>query len=505
MSAVTEPVLACRMIDPGSTSDATPPADRPTTLGALKASPWAAHAGRSVKDELRASLLARLREGRPIFEGIVGYDDTVVPQIVNALLSRHNFILLGLRGQAKTRMLRQLTELLDAWVPALAGSELNDDPLAPVSLEGRAIVAEQGDDAEIVWRPRAERYVEKLATPDVTVADLIGDIDPIKASRLGTRLGDERSVHYGLLPRANRGIFAVNELPDLSGKVQVALFNVMQEGDVQIRGYPVRLPLDVVLVFSANPEDYTARGKIITPLKDRIGAEIRTHYPDVVEAGMRVTAQEAWAARDLPVRVPDWVAEAVEQVAFVAREDARVDKHSGVSQRLPITLLETVISNAERRALARGDGAAVARVSDLYGALSAITGKLELEYEGELKGAEAVARELVREAVGRTFAARAGGLDVEDVVAWFDEDRALRLPDEQGAAAWLETMAEVPGLVDAADALAPDEDEGVRAAAGEFVLEGLHARRRVGRSVERGYHAAEPDLQGSGGPRRRWN
>ena len=504
-SGAPEPVLACRMDDPDPRPDAVRPADLPTTLSALRTSPWAAHAGRSVGDEIRANLIRRLRDGRPVFEGIVGYDDTVVPQIVNALLARHAFILLGLRGQAKTRMLRQLTQLLDPWTPVLAGTELNDDPLAPVSHEGRAVVAERGDDAEIGWLPRDARYVEKLATPDVTVADLIGDIDPIKAARLGTRLGDERGVHYGLLPRANRGIFAVNELPDLSGKVQVALFNVMQEGDVQIRGYPVRLPLDLLLVFSANPEDYTARGKIVTPLKDRIGAEIRTHYPSDVAEGMRVTAQEAWSARDTPVRVPDWLAEAVEQVAFVAREDARVDAHSGVSQRLPITLLETVVSNAERRALASGEATPVARASDLYPALPAITGKLELEYEGELKGAETVARDLVREAIGRAFAARAGVLDAEPVVAWFEEDQALRLPEGARPEAWIEAMSAVPGLLDAADALVPGADAAERAAAGEFVLEGLHARRRVGRSVERGYHAPDPEPSRAGGPRRRWN
>ena len=478
---------------------------RPTTVGELRRGPWAARAGRSVKDEMRGNLVARLREGRPLFGGIVGYDETVVPQIVNAVLSRHNFILLGLRGQAKTRMLRQLTELLDPEIPVLAHTELNDDPLAPVSVEGRTILADRGDDAEIEWLPREARYVEKLATPDVTVADLIGDVDPIKASRLGTELGDERSVHYGLLPRANRGLFAVNELPDLSGKVQVALFNVMQEGDVQIRGYPVRLPLDVLLVFSANPEDYTARGKIITPLKDRIGSEIRTHYPATVEDGMRVTAQEAWTAREHAVLVPEWVAQAVEEVAFVARDDARVDKHSGVSQRLPITLLETVVSNAERRALALGEERPVARISDLYGALSAVTGKLELEYEGELRGGDAVARDLVRQAIARTFSAHATGLDTDEVVAWFEEEHALRLPDTVTTDRLLEPMAAVPGLLAAADGLVASARPEVRAAAAEFVLEGLHARRLVGRSEERGFTAAEPDAREVVGARRRAN
>ena len=326
-----------------------------TTLGDLRATAWANKAGRTVKQELRDNLICRLKENRPIFPGIVGYEGSVTPQIVNAVLSRHNFILLGLRGQAKTRILRQLTELLDDEIPIVAGSELNDDPFNPVSADAVQRVAEEGDATPIDWLPREARYVEKLATPDVTVADIIGDIDPIKAARLGTQLGDPRSVHYGLLPRANRGIFSMNELPDLSGKVQVALFNIMQEGDVQIKGYPIRLELDVMLVFSANPEDYTARGKIITPLKDRVGSEIRTHYPATVEEGMAITQQEAWAEREGEVKIPSYVAEIVEEVAFQARDDSRVDKHSGVSQRLPISLMENVVSNAEQRAYSLGE------------------------------------------------------------------------------------------------------------------------------------------------------
>jgi len=478
---------------------------KPTTLGALRGSEWEARAGRSVKDELRTNLVQRLRAGGRVFPGVLGYDDSVVPQVVNALLSRHNFILLGLRGQAKTRILRALTELLDPHVPMLRDVELPDDPFAPISLEGQALVAEQGDDAAVAWLPRAARYVEKLATPDVTVADIIGDIDPIKAARLGTQLGDPRSVHYGLLPRANRGIFAMNELPDLAGKVQVALFNVMQEGDVQIKGYPVRLPLDVVLVFSANPEDYTARGKIITPLKDRIGSEIRTHYPHSVEEAMAITAQEAWTERDSGVRVPGFVREAVEAVAFQARDDQRVDKHSGVSQRLPITLLEDVASNAERRALLTGAARPLARVSDLYAALPAITGKLELEYEGELRGGDAVARELVRRAIGQAFAARGSGLELDPVVEYFEADGALKLPDDASPEALLERCSVVPGLVAAGAALAEGGESDDIAVATEFVLEGLVANRRVARSEERGYVAPDPEAQAALGARRRWN
>src|SRR5690606_16965465 len=271
--------------------------DLPAVLGALRGTSWERTGGRSVKDELRTNLIARLKSGEQLFPGVMGYQETVTPAVVNAVLSRHNFILLGLRGQAKTRILRELVGLLDEYIPYIQGTELHDDPLAPVSLEGRSIVQECGEATPIGWLPRSRRYLETLATPDATVADIVGDIDPIKAARLGTRLGDERSVHYGLLPRANRGIFAMNELPDLAGKVQVALFNVMQEGDIQIKGYPVRLPLGVLLVFSANPEDYTARGKIITPLKDRIGSEVRTHYPQTLEEGMAITRQEAWVGR----------------------------------------------------------------------------------------------------------------------------------------------------------------------------------------------------------------
>ena len=478
---------------------------KPTTLGALRGGAWEATAGRSVKDELRANLVARLRHGQTVFPGVLGYQESVVPQVVNALLSRHNFILLGLRGQAKTRLLRALTELLDPEVPILRDAELPDDPFAPISLEGKALVADQGDDAAVEWLPRDARYVEKLATPDVTVADIVGDIDPIKAARLGTQLGDPRSVHYGLLPRANRGIFAINELPDLAGKVQVALFNVMQEGDVQIKGYPVRLALDLLLVFSANPEDYTARGKIITPLKDRIGSEIRTHYPRTVDDAMTITAQEAWTERDTGVTVPSFVREMVEEVAFQARDDARVDKHSGVSQRLPISLLEDVVSNAERRALAAGAARPLVRPSDLYAGLSAITGKLELEYEGELKGGEAVARELVRRAIGQVFSRRGALLELDDVVGYFEADQSLQVPADEAGTTLLERYASVPGLLAAAEALAEGTDTDDVAVAAEFVLEGLVAKRQVARSEERGYVAPEPDAQAAVGARRRWN
>ena len=354
---------------------------KPQTLGELRR---AGYKSRSVKDELRANLVARLRSGRPVLPGIIGFDDTVVPQLANAILSRHNFILLGLRGQAKSRILRTLVELLDEEIPYIAGCEINDDPLEPICRACADRLAECGDATPIAYLARENRYVEKLATPDVTIADIIGDLDPIKAARGGHALSSELTIHFGLLPRANRGVFAINELPDLAGKIQVGLLNIMQEGDVQIKGYPVRLPLDVELVFTANPEDYTARGKIITPLKDRIGSEIRTHYPHTLEQAMAITDQEAWTRRgdDKRLVIPTYVREVVESMAFEARQEKRIDKRSGVSQRVPISCLENVVSNAERRALAHHEKTAVARIADVYSALPSLTGKLELEYEG---------------------------------------------------------------------------------------------------------------------------
>src|SRR3989440_7995553 len=378
----------------------------PRTLGELRHSPFAEQLlrTREVRDELRDNLMTNLGAGGSIFAGIVGYDDTVIPQIVNAILSRHNFILLGLRGQAKSRILRALTTLLDPQTPYIAGCEIHDSPYSPICLRCREEIAKQGDDTAIAYLTPDHRYVEKLATPDVTIADLIGDIDPIKAARGGHELSSELTVHYGLLPRANRGIFAINELPDLAGKIQVGLFNIMQEGDVQIKGYPVRLPLDVALVFSANPEDYTARGKIITPLKDRIGSEIRTHYPGTLDEGIAITSQEAWQQRKAEkLVIPRFIREIIERIAFVAREDKKIDKRSGVSQRLPISCMENVVSNAERRALVNRETVIVPRVSDIYSALPAITGKLELEYESEMKGAGHGGRELIRSTGAKTY------------------------------------------------------------------------------------------------------
>jgi magnesium chelatase subunit I len=477
----------------------------PTTLGALKQSPFGAPAQRqrSVKAELRQNLIARLRSGEPLFEGVLGYDETVMPQIANAILSRHNFILLGLRGQAKSRILRALTTLLDDAIPVIAGSEINDDPFAPISKFGRERLREAGDDTPIAWVHRDQRFVEKLATPDVTVADLIGDVDPIKAARGGHLLADELTIHYGMLPRANRGIFALNELPDLAGKVQVGLFNVMQEGDVQIKGYPVRLALDLLMVFSANPEDYTARGKIITPLKDRIGSEILTHYPLSVELGVAITQQEAWTQRDaLPVRIPTLVRDVVERVAFEAREDRRIDKRSGVSQRLPITLLENVVSSAERRALQHGEAEAVPRLSDLYAALTAITGKLELEYEGELVGAAPIARELIRRAADATLSAHTDGVPTDEIVMHFDSGHALEVTDDAPAALLLTAFTAIPTLLGLVRDLGLEGDgtPGEQVAAAELILEALVARRKLSRSDAGLYgRAPEPPRRRRGG------
>ncbi|MFI5310723.1 MAG: magnesium chelatase [Gemmatimonadales bacterium] len=473
----------------------------PQTLGALKRSPFAApeRASRSVKDEIRKNLITRLATRRPLFEGVLGYEDTVMPQIVNALLSRHNFILLGLRGQAKSRILRALTTLLDDTMPIVAGSEINDSPFHPISKFARERLAEGGEDTPIAWVGRDQRFIEKLATPDVTVADLIGDLDPIKAARGGHVLSDELTIHYGMLPRANRGIFALNELPDLAGKVQVGLFNIMQEGDVQIKGYPVRLQLDVLLCFTANPEDYTARGKIITPLKDRIGSEIMTHYPEEVELGMAITRQEAWTDRQgagaRAVRIPPLLAELVERVAFEARTDKRIDRRSGVSQRMPITVLENVVSNAERRSIGLGEKDIVPRLADVYAALPAITGKIELEYEGELVGGAAIAHELIRRAADATLKAHAPHAATDEIVMWFDGGAALQVTDEASATTLRAAFETVPGLMAliVEDDLAPAGDDAFVAGACELVLEALVARRKISRNEKGQYGRAREE------------
>jgi len=450
---------------------------------------------RSVKDEMRANLVKKLRTGERLFPGVLGYDETVVPQLVNALLAKHNLILLGLRGQAKSRIIRQMTDLLDEEMPIIAGSEINDDPFHPLSAYGRQTVDLHGDETKIDWVHRDNRFVEKLATPDVTIADIIGDVDPIKAAKGGHLLSDELTIHFGLLPRANRGIFAINELPDLAGKIQVGLFNIMQEGDVQIKGYPVRLPLDVFLVFSANPEDYTARGKIITPLKDRIGAEIQTHYPKDVQMSAAITEQEAWTKRegfeDCRLTIPNFISEIIEQIAFEARDDQRVDKRSGVSQRFSISVIESAVSNAERRALITGETAIVPRISDIYSALPAMTGKMELEYEGEQIGAQRIARDLIKRACGVIFEGFFLGIDFSPAVRWFDEGNKLLLSDTASAEEGVMLLESVPDLIEST--LVPLEfarsDLATLVSACEFVLEGLYAQNKVSRNEEGGYEA----------------
>jgi magnesium chelatase subunit I len=487
----------------------------PQDLAGLKMSPFnEIHSkGRSVKDEMRQNLQGLLSRKEKLFPGIIGYDDTVTPQIVNAVLSKHNMILLGLRGQAKSRILRSLPNLLDEWIPEVAGCEIHDSPYAPLCSSCRQRLATMGDRLPVRFLHRSQRYVEKLATPDVTIADVIGDIDPIRAAKSGLDLSDEMTIHYGLVPRANRGIFALNELPDLAGKIQVGLLNLMQEGDVQIKGYPLRLPLDLVVVFSANPEDYTARGKIITPLKDRIGSEIRTHYPATVEEGMAITRQEAWLGRDsrLPCNIPGFVAEVVEQLAFSARKSPHIDKRSGVSQRLPITCMENTVSNAERRALLHQEKSVVPRLGDIYAAIPSMTGKLELEYEGELRGADTIARELIRTAIGEVFERHADGEEFRHIVDWFELGGRLELPNDLSSAECLEQFRGIQGLLEKADRIlgAGRHSSDQRIAGAEFILEGLAARKKISRSEDRIFCAAERQGEGYfenlGANRKKWN
>jgi len=473
----------------------------PHTLGELRSSRLYSEsrvARRTVKDEMRDNLIVRLREKKPLFTGIVGYDDTVVPQVANAILSRQNFILLGLRGQAKSRILRALTGLLDEQMPYVAGCEIRDNPYAPLCRRCKERIAADGEATAIAWMTAEDRYVEKLATPDVTVADLIGDLDPIKAARGGHDLASEFTMHYGLLPRANRGIFAVNELPDLAGKIQVALFNILQEGDVQIKGYPVRLALDVALVFSANPEDYTARGKIVTPLKDRIGSEIRTHYAATVDEGIAITRQEAWTERGWgrergDLDIPVFLRETIEQVAFLAREDRRVDKRSGVSQRLPIATLELAVSNAERRALMHNESMIVPRITDLYAALPGITGKLELEYEGELRGADTIVREILRNAVARVYDKYFSETNTQQIEQWFQLGGTLQIDDSDSSKTVVHNLGEIQGLIEKLGPLGirGKEQPPQIVAAAEFLLEGLYAHKKLSRSEERKFSAPD--------------
>ncbi len=476
---------------------------RPRTFGQLKATGYGPH---SVKDEIRANVMTRLRAGQPLFPGIVGYEHTVEPQIVNALLSRHDFILLGLRGQAKTRLLRSLVGFLDEWIPAVEGCPLNSDPFAPLTHHARVALETHGDETPIAWIAREQRYQEKLATPDVTIADLIGDIDPIKAATLKLDYSDERVIHYGIIPRTHRGIFAINELPDLQPRIQVGLLNILEEKDFQIRGFPVRIPLDVLMVFSANPEDYTNRGNIITPLRDRINSQIITHYPLTREQGMAITAQESWTRREggIVVRVPAFMRELVEEVAIQARQSEYVDQNSGVSARLPIALIENLISNAERRALKTGEKAVTARVCDLQQAVSAVSGKVELVLEGEQEGALNVARALLGRGIKALFSQRFPDAfrprrtrrgvappsegegeqttsEYRPILEWFAGGNHVEIADDVPHAEYAKRLAAVKGLGPVAAKYLQPADAEDAAVAMELLLEGLHQHSMLSR------------------------
>ncbi len=455
---------------------------RATTIGQLRASGWESV---PVKEEIRRNAVARIRAGQPLVEAVLGYEETVLPQLENAILAGHDVIFLGERGQAKTRMIRSLTDLLDEWLPIVAGSEINDDPYAPVSHLARSLVAEHGDDTAIDWIHRDTRYGEKLATPDTSIADLIGEVDPIKVAE-GRYLSDELTLHYGLVPRTNRGIFAINELPDLAERIQVGLLNVLEERDVQIRGFKVRLPLDVVLFASANPEDYTNRGRLITPLKDRFGAQIRTHYPLDVATEMTIVEQEAvpLSGDGLTVAVPSFMAEVVATISHLARQSPHINQRSGVSVRLSVTNAETLVANAARRALRAGDDQVVPRVSDL-GALAASTsGKVELDTLDDDDGA--VVERLVKAAVLEVFRSRLDLGQLRGVLDAFEDGRVVHAGEDVTSADEVALMNEIPALRDAVVALTDgDERPGVLASAVEFVLEGLHLSKRLNKDEDR--------------------
>ncbi|HEX9654033.1 MAG TPA: magnesium chelatase [bacterium] len=458
--------------------------NQPKTIGEIRKSGYEVV---SVKHEMRRNLIAKLKDKEQLFPGIIGYDNTVIPALCNAILSLHDIILLGLRGQAKTKILRALPSLLDEYIPIIKGCEINDNPFHPVCKACSDRVSEFGDEVEIAWLHRDERYGEKLATPDVTIADLIGDIDPIKAAAQRLHYAHEGVIHFGILPRSNRGIFAINELPDLQPRIQVGLFNIMQEKDIQIRGFPVRIPLDVVIVYSANPEDYTNRGNIITPLKDRIGSQVVTHYPRTLEDGIKIAAQEAWQNRDgeREIDIPQFFRELIEQVAVEARKSEFVDQKSGVSVRMTVTALENLISNAERRAIKTNEKVVVPRVCDLYAALPSITGKVELVYEGEQEGEINVARALIGKAVKTTFrnyfpdplaSMKKGEPVYAEVVNWFKQNQAIDISDEMTTTDYLSELQKVKGLKAIATRFMKVDEQGPAAlgAVMEFVLDGLH-------------------------------
>jgi magnesium chelatase subunit I len=529
-------------MDSTTTSRRTPEPARdstlpgPRTLAALRASGWRS---RSVREELRDNLIRHLREGRPWLTGIVGYEESVLPQLENAILSKHNFILLGLRGQAKTRIVRQLVNLLDDYLPAVEGCPLRDDPFHPTSPYSKNRFAELGDDLPITWIPRAERYHEKLATPDVTIADMIGDIDPIKAARERIDLSDEGVIHYGIIPRSSRGIFTLNELPDLQPRIQVGLLNIMEEKDIQIRGFPIRIPLDLLLTFTANPEDYTNRGNIITPLKDRIDSQIITHYPRSVEDAIQITVQEAWLDREEKIAVPRFVEEILEEIAFIARTSDYVDQSSGVSQRLPIRARELLLSSVERRRMLHPDEPLFPRLADLAATVPAITGRVELVYEGEQEGPQIVAHKLIGRAILKVFqqhfppvygpkdsrkrGGRLGSIELEDlaeeegmprrrqkatpsdyreVLSFFSAGGKVELNDAMSAGEYRKALEKVPGLAALVEKHRGKLPPAEKALTMEWVLESLHQVSLIAKQSEGGqirFADMLADMLGGGG------
>ena len=451
-----------------------------TTLGGLKET---GYKSRSIKQELRENLLLKLKNKAAVFEGIWGYEDTVIPDIERAILSKHDINLLGLRGQAKTRIARLMVLLLDEYIPVIEGSELNDDPLAPISRYGETRVEEMGDETPIAWLHRDERYTEKLATPDVSIADLIGDVDPIKAATLKLPYSDERVIHFGLIPRSHRGIFVINELPDLQARIQVALFNILQEGDIQIRGFKLRLPLEIQFVFTANPEDYTNRGSIVTPLKDRIDSQIITHYPKTIEIGKKITQQEAEKkVEQADIEMPELAEDLIEQIAFEARSSEYVDAKSGVSARLTISAYENLLSAAERRSLINGNDKSAIRISDFVGVIPAVTGKIELVYEGEQEGPGIVAHNLVGKAIRTQFiqyfpdpekVRKKEDNPYKKIIGWFGDGNKVDLLNDLSNQAYEKLLLGIPGLSDVIDKFQPNSGKGNKFFFMEFVLHGL--------------------------------
>ena len=459
------------------------------TLGQLKKS---GYTSQSIKDEMRSNLISKLSAGEAIFNGIIGYENTVIPQIQNAILGRHDLILLGLRGQAKSRIIRILPTLLDEFIPVISGSEINDDPLTPISKYARDLIAEHGDETPVDWLHRDFRYAEKLATPDTTIADLIGDIDPIKAANLRLTYADEEVIHFGIIPRSNRSIFAINELPDLQPRIQVGLLNIMEEQDIQIRGFNIRFPLDIMMIFSANPEDYTNRGNIITPLKDRIDSQIITHYPKTIDIGIEITQQEAWQNRkdsSVKVDIPHYFREIIEQIAFEARESEYVDQKSGVSVRMTRAALEDLISAAEQRALINGESSTTLRVSDLLFVEPAITGKVELVYEGEQEGAQNVARLLIGRATKAMFShyfpdpadKKEGRSPYQTIISWFSQGNQVHLKHSMSQKEYETTLNKVKGLKDLVTKYSKPDSPGHLASMMEFILEALHQHSLIGK------------------------